>query len=75
MFLPSPSTGNVLKDSPNHVAMNMIGLSQTSREILEDGDIPIFPVVLSTLYYLHFNCDHTSIPLSTFCVEINTVCI
>ena len=55
MFLPSPSTGNVLKDSPNHVAMNMIGLSQTSREILEDGDIPIFPVVLSTMNSLQFN--------------------
>ena len=36
----------MVKDSPNDVPMNMIGLSQTSREILEGGDIPIFPVVL-----------------------------
>ena len=27
----------------------MIGLSQTSREIFEDGDVPIFPMVLITL--------------------------
>ena len=37
-----------MKDAPNHVPMNMIGLSQTSRKILEDGDVPIFPVVLIT---------------------------
>ena len=36
------------KDAPNHVLMNMIGLIQTSREILKDGDIPISPVVLIT---------------------------
>ena len=28
--------------------MNVIGLSQTSREILEDGDVPIYLVVLIT---------------------------
>ena len=28
--------------------MNMIDLSQISRKILEDGDVPIFPVVLIT---------------------------
>ena len=38
----------MVKDAPNHVPMNMIVLSQTSREILEDGDVPIFLVVLST---------------------------
>ena len=48
MFFPSPSTWKMVKDAPNHVPMNMIGLAQTSREILEDGDIPIFPVVLIT---------------------------
>ena len=37
-----------MKDSPNHVLMNMIGLAHTSREILKDGDVPIFPVVLIT---------------------------
>ena len=39
-----------MKDSPNHVTMNMIGLAYTSDEILEDGDVPIFLVVLSTPY-------------------------
>ena len=28
--------------------MNMIGLAQTSRKILEDSDVLIFPVVLIT---------------------------
>ena len=37
-----------MKDAPNHVPMNIIGLAQTSREILEDGDVPLFIVVLST---------------------------
>ena len=36
----------MVKDTPNHISMNMIGLAQTSREILEDGDILISPVVL-----------------------------
>ena len=36
------------KDAPNNIPMNKIGLSQTSREILEEGDILIFPVVLIT---------------------------
>ena len=26
----------------------MIGLAQTSHEILEEGDVPIFPVILIT---------------------------
>ena len=38
----------MVKESPNHITMNMIGLSQTSREILEEGDILIFLVVLIT---------------------------
>ena len=42
----------MVKDAPNNVPMNMIGLSQTSLEILDDGDVPIFPVVLITLDYL-----------------------
>ena len=75
MFLPSPSTWKMVKDAPNYVAMNMIGLAQTSREIIEDGDISILPVVLSTPDSLQFNFDHTSIPLSTFCVEVNKICI
>ena len=74
MFFPSPYTWNMVKDAPNHVPMNMIGLSQNSREILEDGDAPILPLVLSTPYSLHF-CDRTIIPLSTFCTEVNTICI
>ena len=48
MFFPSPSTCKVVKYAPNHVQMNIIGLSQTSREILEDCDVPILPVVLIT---------------------------
>ena len=48
MFFPSPSTWKMVKDASNHVPMNMIGLAQTSREILKDGDVPIFPVVLIT---------------------------
>ena len=43
----------MVKDDPNHVPTNMIGLAQTSREILEDGDVSIFPVVLITPYSLH----------------------
>ena len=75
MLFPSPSTWKMAKDSHNHVLMNMIGLAHTSREILEDGDVPILLVVLSTPDYLHFDYDCTGIPLSTFCVEVNTICI
>ena len=75
MFLPSPSMWKMVKDSPNHVSMNMIGLAQTSHEILNDSDVPIFPVVLCTPDPLHFNCYCTGILLSAFCVEINRICI
>ena len=44
-----------MKDAPNHVPMNIIGLSQTSREILEDGDVSILLVVLITLDSLQLN--------------------
>ena len=46
MLFPSPFTLKMVKDARNHVPMNMICLAKTSREILEDGDAPIFPVVL-----------------------------
>ena len=46
MFFPSPSTWKMVEEAPNHVSMNMIGLAQTSREILEEGDVPILLVVL-----------------------------
>ena len=36
----------MVKDAPNHILMSMIGLAQTSREILKDSDILIFSVVL-----------------------------
>ena len=79
MFFPSPSTWNMVKDDPNYVPMNMIGLYQTSCKILEDGDVPILPVVLSTLDYLQYSFNHyydrTGIPLSTFWEEVNTICI
>ena len=75
MFLPSPSTWNMVKDAPNNVPINMIGLSQTSREILKEGDVPILPVVISNPDSVQFNFDYTGILLSTFCVEFNTICI
>ena len=52
MFFPSPSTWNMVKYTTNYVPMNMIGLAQISREILEDVDVLIFPVVLLPLYSL-----------------------
>ena len=79
MFFPSPSTCKMVKDATNYVLMNIIGLAQTSREIIKDGDDPIFPVVLSTPDPMHLSlqqqCDLTSIPLSTFCLEVNTIFI
>ena len=42
----------MVKDAPNNIPDNIIGSSQTSREILEDGDIPTFPVVLITLNHI-----------------------
>ena len=38
----------MVKDAPNNIPMNIIGKAQTSREILKDGGILIFPVVLIT---------------------------
>ena len=79
MFFPLPYMWKMAKDAPNHVLMNMIGLAKTSREILEDCDAPIFPVVLSTQdllqLSLHHHCDRAGIPLFAFCVEVNKICI
>ena len=75
MLFPSPSTGKMVKDTPNYVLMNMIGLPQTSRKIFKDGDIPILPVNSSTPNSLQFNCDCIGIPLSTFCVKFIAICI
>ena len=79
MFFPSPSTFKMVKDAHNRVMINIIGLSQTSREILEDGDVPIFPVVLITptrKVYLKSTClSKVGITLSAFCVEVNIICI
>ena len=55
MFLTSPSTCNMVKDSPNHVLMNMIGLAHNSYKIFEDSDVEISPVVLSTPDSLHYS--------------------
>ena len=52
MFFLSPSTWKMVKNDSNNVQMNMIGLALTSRKVLKDGDIPIFPVVISNLDYL-----------------------
>ena len=47
--LPLTSTWKMVKDAHNHIPMNMIGLAQTSCEILEYSDILILPVVLIIL--------------------------
>ena len=73
MFFPSPYTWKMMKDTPNNVMIKMIGLAQTSREIIEDGDVPGFLVVLSTLDSLHCG-DRTHILLSTLCVEVSKIC-
>ena len=39
-----------MKNTPNDILKNMIGSAQTSRKILEDSNIPIFPVILITPY-------------------------
>ena len=65
----------MVKYAPNHIPMNMIGLDQTSREILKDGYVPISLVVLSASDSLQFNFDRNGILLSTFYVEVNTICI
>ena len=70
MFFPSPSGWEMEKDAPNQVPMNVIILAQTSHKILEDGFVPIFPVVISTPYSLQFKWDCTGIPLSAFCMEV-----
>ena len=79
MFSPSPFMWKMVKDAPNHVMMNMIGLEQTSREIFKDGYALILPVVLSTQaspqLSLNHYCDCTGIPLSIFYVEVNKICI
>ena len=64
MFFPSPSMCKVVKGYPNHVVMNMIGLAQTSREIIEDLDVPILLVVLITL--LSWRKDRKSVSLEVF---------
>ena len=75
MLFPSPYTWKMAKYAPNNVPINTVGLAQPSREILEDGDVPILPVVLSTPDSLQSNYDCTGILLSTFCVEGNTIYI
>ena len=42
----------MVKDASNNVPVNMLGLAQTLRKILEDGDVPIFLVVLIIPYSL-----------------------
>ena len=48
MFFPLPFNWKMAKENPNHVLINMIGLDQTSQEIIKDGDVPIFTVGLIT---------------------------
>ena len=42
------STWKIVKNPPNHIPMNMIGLDHTSREGTKDGDILILPKILIT---------------------------
>ena len=53
MFFPSPFNWKMAKDNPNYILMKMIGLDQTSHEILQDGDVPIFTVGLINPDFLH----------------------
>ena len=49
----------MLKDTHDYIPMNMIGLSQTSREIIEDSDILTLPVLLinpTRKVYLEATC-------------------
>ena len=39
----------MVKDTPNHIPMNIIGLAQTSCEMPKDDNILIFLVFLITL--------------------------
>ena len=55
MFFLSTSTWKMMKDAPNNVPMNMLDLAQSSRKILEDGDVPKFLVVLITPDSLQLN--------------------
>ena len=64
-----------MKDTPGRVSMNIIYLAHTSHDILEDVVLSIFPMVLSTPDALELNFDCTGILLSTFCVEVNKMCI
>ena len=43
----------MVKDAPNNILMNMIGLAQTSRKILKDGDILMLPVGLINMKALY----------------------
>ena len=75
MFFPSPSNWKMVKHAPNHVTMKNIGLAQTSREILEDGDVPNIPGGFNYSVLPTVNCDRTSITLSTLYAEFNKICI
>ena len=63
------------KRLPQSCSENIIGLAHTSYEILKDGDVLIFMVVLITLYSPQFKCDRTGILLSKFCAEVHTIWI
>ena len=66
----------MVKDAPDHISMNMIGLSQTSSKILKDSDILIFPVIVITTKSFQPSVSTKplliNITLSNFCVEVNT---
>ena len=42
----------MLKDIPKYIQMNMVGYAQTSRGILKDVNILVFPVLLITLTHM-----------------------
>ena len=49
----------MVKDAPNNIPINIIGLAHTSREILNGGDILISLVVLITPKYLRYSCSRS----------------
>ena len=45
----------MVKDTPNHIPMNMISSAQTPRKILNNGVVPIFTVVLIAIKALRYS--------------------
>ena len=61
-----------MKDAPNHIPMNVIGLSQTSRKILKEVDVLIYLVVLinptSKVYLICLGSNRLVSPVVSFLI-------